>query len=263
MPLKHFRGHPINKKIKTEHLRPVSSGILCVNANSSEGCTVRVLLDSGATRSFVHVSHTRDVKKSQCCKVTFKTGKGPLTSNLQARMHVLLPEFHGNRVIEYTYRILTDDVGYDVIMGLDLLKELRFVIDFGNETMEWDEAIVPFKAHDATLQTAMPIHDPPHVQAGMDRIENILQTTYGKADLEAVVAECTQLTSQQQQQLLRVLNKYGSLFDGALGTWEGSEVDLHLKPGVTPYHARPFPVPQAIEQKLHNECNRLVKLGVL
>ena len=38
---------------------------------------------------------------------------------------------------------------------------------------------------------------------------------------------------------------------------------LELKPDMKPYHAKPYPVPYAQEQKLRDEVDRLVKWGIL
>ena len=60
------------------------------------------------------------------------------------------------------------------------------------------------------------------------------------------------LSKDQQKQLLRVLNKFESLFDGTLGTWNTKPVELELK-DPKPVHAKPYPVPQSQEKQLKDE----------
>jgi hypothetical protein len=61
-----------------------------------------------------------------------------------------------------------------------------------------------------------------------------------------------------------LLQKFESLFDGTLGTWDTEPIDLELKdPEAKPYHARPYPVPPSQEAKLKAEIERLVSYGVL
>ena len=175
--MKHVRRHRDNKRTKLAHTRPMTFGVLRCNQTSTEGKTVKVLIDSGATKSFVNKAYTANVKKTQVKTVTFKTGNGEMSTNLQTRMHLILPEFYTTRVVEHTYHILNEDFGYDVIIGLDLLKSLGLQIDFGAETITWDEAEIPFKEHDATPGELFPIHDPIRVQAGMDRITELLEKT--------------------------------------------------------------------------------------
>ena len=76
--------------------------------------------------------------------------------------------------------------------------------------------------------------------------------------------ECKHLSSQEQGQLLALLQKYEDLFDGSLGTWKTDPIDIELKdPNVKPYHARPYPVPHSQEKKLKAEIERLCEYGVL
>ena len=63
--------------------------------------------------------------------------------------------------------------------------------------------------------------------------------------------------------LLELLNKYEDLFDGTLGHWVGDNYNVELQPGVTPYHARAYPIPKAYEHTLKVEVERLCKVGVL
>ena len=95
------------------------------------------------------------------------------------------------------------------------------------------------------------------------RLKQILDAKYKKADLDAVCEECTNLSGRQRDMLKRVLEKHETLFDGTLGHWRGETYDIELKPDVTPYHARAYPIPKAYEQKLRLEVERLVELGVL
>ena len=96
------------------------------------------------------------------------------------------------------------------------------------------------------------------------RAVRILDAKYEKADLPAVVRDCTHLTSEQQRQLLNVLLKFEDLFDGTLGEWQCPPVKLTLKEGVEPYHAkRAYTVPQIHKETLKKEIDRLVSIGVL
>ena len=71
------------------------------------------------------------------------------------------------------------------------------------------------------------------------------------------------MKSSQLKQLIKLLTKFEKLFDGTLGTWKNTKYDIELKPGATPYHGRPYPIPRAYEQQLRVEVERLVKIGVL
>ena len=80
---------------------------------------------------------------------------------------------------------------------------------------------------------------------------------------KSVVLSQDQLSEAEKQQLLQLLNKYATLFDGTLGKWTGTQVNLELKPDATPYHARAYPLPRCHLETLKIEVERLCNLGVL
>jgi hypothetical protein len=53
------------------------------------------------------------------------------------------------------------------------------------------------------------------------------------------------------------------MFDGTLGKWNMGAYDIELRPDITPYHARAFPIPKAFTDTLKVEVDRLCKSGVL
>lgn len=60
-----------------------------------------------------------------------------------------------------------------------------------------------------------------------------------------------------------MLQKFKPLFEGSLGHWKGKKVNIELKGGAHPYHAKPYPVPKALEVKIKLEIDRLISAGVL
>ena len=101
------------------------------------------------------------------------------------------------------------------------------------------------------------------VRNAMSRMARILDAKYKKADLKQIINNCQHLTLDQCMDLYTILKKYEYLFDGTLGCWSTRLLDLTLKPGVTPYHAKPYPIPRVYEATTKKECARLEKLGIL
>ena len=96
------------------------------------------------------------------------------------------------------------------------------------------------------------------------RSTKILDAEYKPAILEEVTQICSNLNSEEQHQLIKLLQKYEHRFDGTLGEFNVDPISLHLiSKGVKPVHARPFTMPRAVEQKLRTEISRLVDIGVL
>ena len=71
------------------------------------------------------------------------------------------------------------------------------------------------------------MHDPDTTEA--ERIQEILDAKYCKADLAKLAQEHDQLDKTDQQKLLQLLQQYEHFFDGTVGTWNTDPVDLILK----------------------------------
>ena len=69
--------------------------------------------------------------------------------------------------------------------------------------------------------------------------------------------------AEEHNRLLSILRKYEDLFDGTLGTWNTTTLDLELRDDAKPVCLRPYPVLRLHEVILRKEVERLVNLGVL
>jgi hypothetical protein len=78
-----------------------------------------------------------------------------------------------------------------------------------------------------------------------------------KADLQAVVTNCTQLNSIEKNKLLGLLKKFKPLFDGTMGHWRTKPVSFQLKDGVTPYRGRAFPILKVHKDVIMKKIQRL------
>ena len=86
--------------------------------------------------------------------------------------------------------------------------------------------------------------EPSITKALNNRTVKILDAKYEKADLPRVVEEnCSHLSTSQKRDLLKLLQEFETLFDSTLGDWDTKPIHLRLKPGATPFHGRPFPIP--------------------
>ena len=144
-----------------------------------------------------------------------------------------------------------------MIIDQDLLGELGINFMFKEQMMEWDTAtttmIDPDQFNEETIDELehdlFYMHDPETTEA--ERIQDILNAKYCKADLALLDQESNQLSVPEQQELLSLLRKYEQLFDGTVGSWNTESVDLILKdPNCQPYHAKPYLVPQSQEKNI-------------
>jgi hypothetical protein len=64
-----------------------------------------------------------------------------------------------------------------------------------------------------------------HLNELTRRTMEIYDVKYEKADSNAIVSKCTYLSTKERTASLKLLLRYEDLFDGTLGTWNGSEID--------------------------------------
>ena len=159
-----------------------------------------------------------------------------------------------------------------MILGHDIMSELRITLNFKDQTMTWDDLTINMKDPESLLDLLDPVNDffwsnnhykTEVLQEASAHLQKILDVKYAPADLNAVVQACRHLTEDEKSQLHGLLHKYEHLFDGTLGTWNNKPYNIKLKEGTKPYHSRTFPVPKIRECTLKVELERLIKLGVL
>lgn len=174
-----------------------------------------------------------------------------------------MPELYNDRVIEWKVHIAKDTGIYDAVIGRDLLRELGITLNFKDNTVTWDDSTIHMRSQSSTAANAYFIRDSKELEDSTTRVRRILDAKYEKADLDATVSNCKHLEPNQKSTLLALLKKYETMFDGTLGKWTGDPYHIELKPNVTPYHARAYPIPRIHEQTLRDEVHRLCEIGVL
>ena len=105
--------------------------------------------------------------------------------------------------------------------------------------------------------------EPEVTKEATSRMVKILDSTYGKADLQEVVKQAKHINSQQQDMLYQLLKKYEKVFDGELSKWDADPVDFEFVEGAKPHSVRHYPVPHVHKETFKKELLRLVELGVL
>jgi hypothetical protein len=143
---------------------------------------------------------------------------------------------------------------YDLIPGTETMKEFGIILNFKDKMITIDKIILPMRninnlQGSSILRTLRHNHslamEPQSTQDATKRATRILDAKYSKADLQSVVRDnCKHLSANQQKQLLQLLKKYESLFNGTLGDWKTKLISFQLKAGASPYHGQAFPVPK-------------------
>ena len=225
---------------------------------------IKALLDSGASSTIIQKSLVTKLRTKKSNTKEWKTAAGTFTTNAEAQLQFQIPELSPTRTVQYWATVTERMLNYDIILGRDLLHTLGLDMSFKNQTVTWDDASIPMKDIEATVQTDFyPSSDSQIADEAFDRVKRILDAKYEPANLQQIAAQSTHLSHAEQEKLHELLTEYNSLFDGTLGCWDDKPYEIDLQENVKPYHARPFPIPKAYEQTLKFEIERLVKAGVL
>ena len=128
-----------------------SSGITTTTVatvKSSTGDTreLYVLLDTGCSSTILSNNYLNNVKNIKKSKSHYSTAGGPYKTSSSATLTFKLPEFSMSKDI--TWQVDMDsgkleELGYDMIIGRDLLQALKVVIDFEYQVIRWDDVSIP------------------------------------------------------------------------------------------------------------------------
>ena len=247
------------KQKNTQILAPIAFGLLKLT-KIAKTQSIKILLDSGASASLIKENWGKMLPPVLAEKTSWTTSAGKFTTTKIVEAKLILAEFFEGKTITCQAHVAPSLGAYDMILGRNILKELGIKLNFQNETIEWEDAMVAMKPE---IATPSPSNFTSSLDDATERIKSILDAKYEPADINDIVANCNHLNSKQKQELFQLLYDFKDLFDGTLGQWKGEEYNIELKDDATPYHARPFSIPKIHEATLKMEVQRLLDLGVL
>ena len=109
-----------------------------------------VLLDSGSSHSMAKASLVSQYKDEffRHDESVYQTATGDFTSRYSMKFNLKLDEFAGNTNIVHRFDLdkNEDGIGYDMIIGRDLLNDLNIDVRFSDNTIKWEDQLVPMKS---------------------------------------------------------------------------------------------------------------------
>ena len=159
--------------------------------NAHEG--LRVLIDTGCSHSLISKLYCHHLMKQKVKK--YATGNGTLTTKYESKIHFSLPEFSDKKIITWKFSVAEkENLGYDIILGRDLLLDLKMNISFEKKMVSWEGIEIPMRDFNklrrhnlnkmefkAIIQSSK---EPMVTQKATDRMITILDATYQKANLK-------------------------------------------------------------------------------
>ena len=93
--------------------------------------------------------------------IEYMTGAGLLTCQKKIPLQVTFDEFGGATKINHEFDVdpNPEGIGYDMIIGRDLLSKLKIDIRFSDKTIKWDDKIVRMKSFSDIWQAKHPTRE--------------------------------------------------------------------------------------------------------
>ena len=123
----------------------------------------------------------------------FNTGNGVIHITEAVDVTFTIPEMYRDRTISIRCNIMPKPIEYPLLVGTDLLSDLKMKLDFDTHTVHWDEAVIPFKPIYAKVEN---INDHFHIAEGhataemSERMDRILAAKYEKLYIAEFVSTC-------------------------------------------------------------------------
>ena len=106
-----------------------------------------VLLDPGTSSSIISRKcvETQKIKINKNYSGNWSTPAGGIKTNEKVSIKFALVEFSASKKIFWDFHVTRPfhNLGYDMIIGRDLLDDLGFIIDFSTRSLVWDGLRIP------------------------------------------------------------------------------------------------------------------------
>jgi hypothetical protein len=136
----------------------------------------------------------------------FRTATGKFTSKLCPKIKFTLSEFSKAQQIEHAFHILPEssNLPYDMIIGRDLLKELKMDVLYSDNEMVCDDLRLPMKPvkndnHRINFEALFEDNtESDIVEDNMKRLVHILDANYDTPDIPEEVSKMEHLSDSQK-----------------------------------------------------------------
>lgn len=212
---------------------------------------------------------------------TFITAAGTFTADKILRItDAMLPCLSTNRTFSIDLMVIPEkcsaDMNYGAIIGQESMRLLDLDTSIRENTISWGEKSIPMVPRDywtaeriqqqkarLNKQPTADLEPELEVDDEIFLAEALAPVNYVKANLPEIAWNCKDLTSEEQAQLLVVLEKHAALFQGRRGEWKGNPVNIEVIEGSTPVWAKPYPVPLKNREVFKDEVYRQCDIGAL
>ena len=103
------------------------------------------MLDSGSSSTLIGQKFAKNLHFIPSEPTRWKTSAGTFSTHQKALVQFSLPELHSKRTILQPMHVTTAPMGYDVIIGRDIMDLLGIDLQFSTKTIKWDHAEISMR----------------------------------------------------------------------------------------------------------------------
>ena len=153
----------ISLQVGKKHIETIAAGLTC-------------LWYSGATNSIIKRLHTKHhERKMRSNSVEYSKAAGAYCTNHDLKVPFCMPILSGSKIINHRFHVDNDEgescIGYDMIIGREMMAHLDLTADFKRQVLQWDCTTIHMKEsrnllgqseltkremHEVVMQTAEP-----------------------------------------------------------------------------------------------------------
>ena len=133
----------ITSDLRVGHGDVISTTIASLRGHKDN---VYVLLDLDCSNTLLSSKHFNYLKSVEKIKTNYATAGGPYKVNSKGTTTFKLTEFSSSKEVIWDCDMDGGSLtvlGYGMIIGRDLLKALKMIIDFVHEVIEWKDSQIP------------------------------------------------------------------------------------------------------------------------
>jgi hypothetical protein len=135
--------------------------ILGMHLGKSSMHKLRVLFNSGSSGSIIVAKFIKYLQIENDTKTEWLTKGGTFHTSGKCTMNFILNEFYKSQFIEWILHV-NKTFGphqYNMIIGHDLMSQLRIILDFDGQTIMWNESTIKMKECKDLFNISSPINE--------------------------------------------------------------------------------------------------------
>ena len=138
---------PPPKCQKTNQLTPVTIVLINTRLGKSRYKKIRILLDSGSSGSIILEKFVHKLCMQNDTITSWIMKGGNFQTSKKCKTTFILKECFENKSIEWNLHVDSTPGlhHYDMILGHDIMSELRITLNFKDQTMTWDDLTINMK----------------------------------------------------------------------------------------------------------------------